>query len=139
MVRHTNKERAHPHHTLVIRVNKVSTSGNLGTRIVMVEKSCQPPIQDIWKLFTRLYPMASSEEELIGMMNQEVPGLGEVAQVLGTHGDTTREETVWEVLEFFMNDQIGLPSSPRLAWEDKNLRAEVLRLAKISGGSIGSI
>lgn len=143
MVRHIHKEASHPHHTLVIRLNRVSTSGNLGSRIVMEEKRCQPPIRGIWEIFTRLHPMTSSEEELIGMMNQEVPGLGEVARVFGTHGGGKREEDIWEILSFFMGVHMNLDKkTPQMAWNNptqtEKLRKEILTYAKTWGHN-GSI
>lgn len=148
MVRHINKESSHPYNTLVIRVNQVSKSHKLGRRIVMVEQSCEVKVQNVWKIFTRLAPMASTEEELIEAMDWEIPGLGQVAKVFGTYeGPEGREEDVWTILEFFMNVHVGLQQSqrlvglqqsPRLAWRDQKLRKEVLRLATIYG-SIGSI
>ena len=138
MVRNVQQTPTHPHHTLVIRVNQVSTSGNLGSRIVIVEKSSEEPIQNIWELFTRLAPMAASEKELIEAMNMEVPGLGEVARVFGTHAETTREEDIWEILDFFMGIHINLHQTPRMAWTNPTLREKILIYAKTCGhhGSI---
>lgn len=135
---HVSNPRPHPYHTLVIRMRPVATSPDLGRQIVAAEKEVG---SNIWTIFRRLGPKSEmTEEELVSLMDREIPGLGQVAKVFGTHeGPEGREENVWTILEFFMNVHVGLQQSPHLAWRDQKLRKEVLRLASIYGSSIGSI
>lgn len=131
--------RLHPCHGLAIQVSVTSTSRNLGSRIAHAEKEVKS--SNIWTIFRHLASNPEmTEDEMVALMDLEIPGLGQVACVFGTHqGPEGREENVWTILEFFMNVHVGLQRSPRLAWRDQKLRKEVLRLASIYGSSIGSI
>ncbi len=132
---HLATPRPHPYHTLIIRMRSISTSFDLTRRIVQAEEEVGP---NVWSIFRRLGPQHEmNEDEVVVLMDQEIPGLGQVAQVFGTHeGPEGREENVWEILNFFMNVQMDLSQSPRLAWRDKKLRHQVLRLARLYGNQV---
>ena len=133
---HLAAAQIHPLHGLTIQVSVTSSSRRLGSRVAQAERELKS--NNVWTIFRHFAPQAeATEEELVEAMDGEIPGLGQVARVFGTHqGPEGREEGVWMLLAFFMNVHGVLQRSPRLAWQDKKLRPEVLRLARLYGNQV---
>lgn len=119
----------HPHHNLMVRMRAAAATFEIGRRIMLAEEEVG---SNVWSIFRRLSTDEATEEELIALMDREIPGLGQVAKVFGTHDGAAREENIWTLLDFFMNVHMDLQQSPRKAWENRK-RDDVRQTAQLYG------